>query len=254
MQKNSSNKSLNIVLCLAGNGQRFLDKGYKIPKFLLEDRSNNTSILDLIIENLAMSGIQNFFLVLNTKHQKWEYEIKKSCLKFKNLNINYFFIEGTSGQAETAYKAIQLIIEKKLIDQFNPIGFHNGDTILFNRNFHSIIKKLDQDFDGAIDTFPANSDAYSYIKTTEDGVVKEIKEKSVISLMASTGLYIFKNYKIFMHSYNKTIFLSNEKYISAIYQTMIEHELKVINLHNISQDDTLILGTPSEYERWIKNG
>ena len=34
----------------------------------------------------------------------------------------------------------------------------------------SIIKKLDQDFDGAIDTFPAKSDAYSYIKTTEDGV------------------------------------------------------------------------------------
>jgi len=254
MQKNTSYKCLNIVLCLAGNGQRFLDKGYKIPKFLLEDRYNNSNILDLIIENLAMSGIQNFFLVLNIKHQKWEYKIKKSLLKFQNLNINYFFIEGTSGQAETAYKAIQLMNKKKLINQFDPIGFHNGDTILFNRNFDSIIKKLSQDFDGAIDTFPAMSDAYSYIRTTEDGVVREIKEKSVISLMATTGLYIFKNYKIFMESYDKTIFLSNEKYISAIYQTMIEHELKVINLHNKNQDDTLILGTPAEYEHWIKNG
>ena len=106
MQKNTSYKCLNIVLCLAGNGQRFLDKGYKIPKFLLEDRYNNSNILDLIIENLAMSGIQNFFLVLNIKHQKWEYKIKKSLLKFQNLNINYFFIEGTSGQAETADKAV----------------------------------------------------------------------------------------------------------------------------------------------------
>lgn len=254
MQTNILNQRINIVLCLAGKGQRFVDQGYKTPKFLLRDQCNQVTILSLIIKNLALSGVQKFFLIFNKKHRKWEDQIKHSINEYGNLDINYFFIKDTSGQAETAYQAAQIIQKQKLLSPTDPIGFHNGDTILFNRNLNSIIKKLDQDYHGAIDTFHARSNAYSYVKTSKEGTIEEMQEKKVISSMASTGLYIFKSYKTLLSYYEKTIFLKKERYISEIYQTMIKQKLKIFNLHSSSKIDTLILGTPCEYEKWIKNG
>ena len=253
MKKSKLNQSLKIILCLAGTGQRFLNAGYKIPKFLLAARLKRLTILDVIIENLSLSGVQDFFLILNIKHKKWENEIKKLSLKFKNFHFYYFFIHETSGQAETAYRGVKLIQKKKLINKFDPIAFHNGDTILFNRNFNSILKRLSKDCDGAIDTFPAYSNAYSYIKTFDDGTVKDIQEKNIISKMASTGLYLFKNQEVFESFYKSTVFVNNEKYISEIYQTMIKHKLKILSFHNNKKVNTLILGTPSAYECWLKN-
>jgi len=254
MQANPLNQRINIILCLAGKGQRFVDQGYKTPKFLLCDKFNQRTILSLIIRNLATSGVKKFFLFFNKKHQKWEDQIKHSIGEYSHLNINYFFIKDTSGQAETAYKAAQIIQKQKLLSPSDPIGFHNGDTILFNRDLNSIIKKLNQGYQGAIDTFHARSNAYSYVKISKEGTIKEMQEKKVISSMASTGLYIFKSYETLLSYYKKTVFLKQEKYISEIYQTMIKQKLKIFNLHSSSKNDTLILGTPCEYEKWIKNG
>ena len=60
-----------IVLCLAGLGQRFLDGGYKTPKFLLLNNDKKTTVLELIIKNFILSGIDEFFLILNKRHEKW---------------------------------------------------------------------------------------------------------------------------------------------------------------------------------------
>lgn len=254
MQSDNPNQSLNIILCLAGKGQRFVDQGYTIPKFLLRDISNAESILELIIKNFAASGVKNFFLILNLSHQKWEAEIKESISKFTNLDFSFLFISDTSGQAETAYHGVKHIKKKRLLDLKDPIGFHNGDTILLNRNINLILKGLQDGADGAIDTFPASSQAYSYVKICREDTIIEIKEKQVISNMASSGLYIFQNLEVFLTYYEKTAFLNKEKYISQIYQTMLMSQSIVLNLYNNRKQDTVILGTPDEYERWKENG
>ena len=59
MQTNILNQRINIVLCLAGKGQRFVDQGYKTPKFLLRDQCNQVTILSLIIKNLALIVVGN---------------------------------------------------------------------------------------------------------------------------------------------------------------------------------------------------
>ena len=254
MSINNKAQSLNIVLCLAGKGQRFIDRGYTTPKFLLKDIRNSETILNLIIKNFCKSGVSKFFLVLNKQYKKWEVDIKQSISSLKNLDYCLLYIGDTSGQAETAYLGIELIKKNALIDSNDPIGFHNGDTVLFQRNFKSTLDCLNDEVDGAIDTFPASSNAYSYVKTSKKGFVTEIQEKNVISHMASSGLYIFKNFDTFIKNYEDTVFVSKEKYISAIYQRMLSKKLKIFNLHNNDEQKTLILGTPIEYERWKLNG
>ena len=250
----TSNQSINMVLCLAGKGQRFIDKGYSTPKFLLKKKLKTESILESIIKNFYISGVINFFLVLNIKHKIWETEIKQSISKFKDCNFDIYFIEDTEGQAETAYHGAKYIKSNLPNNHHDPISFHNGDTILFNRDIRSSLEDLKNIADGAIDTFPTFDAAYSYVRISTSGLVSEIKEKKIISNMASSGLYIFKNCDTFINSYKETVFHHEEKYISEVFQTMLAKHSKILNLYSKNKKDTLILGTPEEYERWKKNG
>ena len=95
MQRNKLEKNtVLVVLCLAGLGQRFLDGGYKTPKFLLLNNDKETTILELIITNFVLSGNDEFLLMLNKKHKKW----KKTILNIErklNVNFHLHFVSDT---------------------------------------------------------------------------------------------------------------------------------------------------------------
>ena len=110
---------------------------------------------------------------------------------------------------------------------------------------------------GIIDTFPANSEEYSYVKT-ENYYVNEIVEKNVISNFATSGLYGFGNVSIFQQAYlsvlQKNGFEGSEHFFSTVYKRMITNKQKVTFLHHkqlIDKNDTLVLGTPIEYQKAI---
>jgi dTDP-glucose pyrophosphorylase len=241
-----------VVLCLAGLGQRFLDGGYKTPKFLLLNNDKETTILELIITNFVLSGNDEFLLMLNKKHKKW----KKTILNIErklNVNFHLHFVSDTRGQAETAYIATQILKENFSNDEIsnNPIAFHNGDTILIKRNFNTIKKIIRNNVNGVVDTFNSNSKNFSYVSLDHEGLVKEIIEKKVISNRATSGLYVFSNYDTYRTFYKKIDFSKKELFISDVYTQALNSNLKVFNLHNENPKDTLVLGTPSEYEDWI---
>lgn len=249
---NENYSDVVIVLCLAGLGKRFLDEGYKTPKFLLPYKDNKTSILEVIIKNFILSGISDFFLVFNNRDKKW----KKAILDIgENLKINLHinFIDDTMGQAETAFIATQIIKEGVFSREMakKPIAFHNGDTILKNRNFEKIKTIIKNDVDGIIDSFNSNSNNFSYISIDDENFVKEIVEKKVISKRATSGLYIFSNYNTYRTFYKKIDFSKKELFISDVFTQVLKSNSKIMNLHNKDSKDTIILGTPSEYEEWM---
>ena len=253
MQRNKLEKNtVLVVLCLAGLGQRFLDGGYKTPKFLLLNNDKETTILELIITNFVLSGNDEFLLMLNKRHKKW----KKTILNIErklNVNFHLHFVSDTRGQAETAYIATQILKENFSNDEIsnNPIAFHNGDTILIKRNFNTIKKIIRNNVNGVVDTFNSNSKNFSYVSLDHEGLVKEIIEKKVISNRATSGLYVFSNYDTYRTFYKKIDFSKKELFISDVYTQVLNSNLKVFNLHNENPRDTIVLGTPSEYEDWI---
>ena len=253
MQRNKLEKNtVLVVLCLAGLGQRFLDGGYKTPKFLLLNNDKETTILELIITNFVLSGNDEFLLMLNKRHKKW----KKTILNIErklNVNFHLHFVSDTRGQAETAYIATQILKENFSNDKISnkPIAFHNGDTILIKRNFNTIKKIIRNNVNGVVDTFNSNSKNFSYVSLDHEGLVKEIIEKKVISNRATSGLYVFSNYDTYRTFYKKIDFSKKELFISDVYTQALNSNLKVFNLHNENPRDTIVLGTPSEYEDWI---
>lgn len=248
-----STKDFHLILCLAGKGKRFIEKGILMPKFLLTDSSGKKSILELILENLIISGMSKFLLVLNSNHKSFESQILLMTKKFRGATIRYVFIDDTEGQAETAYLGIKYLQKVYENDMNFPIGFHNGDTILLNRNINLILHYLEiEGVLGIIDTFNSENAAYSYIRTDDNQNIISIKEKKVISNMATTGLYIFKSPSTYLMYYKKLPRNHLEKFISGVYAEIISENgiLKNINNH---KDHTLILGTPEEYAQWINS-
>ncbi len=250
---NKNHDRLIVVLCLAGLGKRFSDKGYITPKFLLANKQRIT-ILELIIKNLLLSGANKFLLMLNNSHRKYENEVRKISEKL-DIKLNIGFISNTQGQAETAYEAIKLLEENDHdILKNSPIAFHNGDTILINRNLDKISKIMEESkYMGVIDTFESNSKNFSYLQVNDRGIVKKIIEKRVISNKATSGFYVFSNKKIYKEFYSKVDFAKKEIFISDVYEKLIMSNLKVYNVHNTNPKETIVLGTPYEYEQWLNN-
>ena len=123
-----------------------------------------------------------------------------------------------------------------------PIIYHNIDTILYARDWKQIQSKL-QDHDAYIDVFKSNAKDYSYVLLNENGNVRAISEKIVVSDLATSGLYGFKNAKVFKKNF-KT---DQTSYISSIYENMLANNLNIAVSNSHHEDDTVVLGTPEEY-------
>ena len=188
-------------------------------------------------------------MILNNRHKNYDSTIKNE-LQNTNIDFYLYYIDDTSGQAETAKIAAQNIISDfpELSDE--PIIFHNGDTLLLNRNIAEFIDSLKK-ADGLIDTFYNNKANYSYVLYSNDKVL-EMAEKQVISDHASTGLYGFRSPRYYLESYANTRF-TGEKYISEIYSSIIKSNAVILDRFFKNQEDTIILGTPQEYQNYMQD-
>ena len=229
---------MNLIITMAGRYSRFINEGYRLPKYLLP--WGNKSILNEIILQLNENrDFENIYLIANKRDETYLPHLKKIT---KSLGIpleNIFLISDTNGQAETASTGI-----KEIINKFGKLDgnivFHNIDTILYNRKMNELPFLLEKN-DGYIDIFESNNHAYSYI-LLEEGVVKSIAEKIVISNNATSGLYAFKDLNVFNNFYEH-----NMVFITDIYKSMVENNKKIVTSKVYSEEDTIVLGTPSEY-------
>lgn len=226
----------SLVLCMAGLNTRFHDVGFDIPKYLLP-WGENTVIYE-ILKNLGK--FEQVILLVN----KRDYYFKSKLIgQIESLGLsedNIKYIGDTNGQAHTSYIGSSL-----LKNQDDVFFVHNSDTILLGREFSEIEKTI---ADGYVDVFVANNPKYSYVRS-KDGLVTEIVEKSPISPFASSGLYGFKNPRLYQKIYENLSFnfVGDEMYIANIFSYMIENNYSITLNELNNKYETLVLGSPQEY-------
>lgn len=229
-----------LVLTMAGRYQRFKDEGFKTPKYLLP--WGDRTILSVILSELWEGGVfSDVLLVANYRDEAYMPHVRAVMRRHGIADANLILTHDTSGQAETAMIGVTAV--KRLIgDRDVGIVFHNIDTILCGRNYQSLQQGLAQ-ADGYIDVFHSNNRNYSYVLVDGDRRVFEIAEKIVVSDLATSGLYGFKNAHVFEQFYHP----GEDLYISAIYKRMITggRVVRVGEAHH--ESDTIVLGTPDEY-------
>ncbi len=228
-----------LIVTMAGRYQRFLSEGYKTPKYLLP-WGDKTILAELLFNLNKDSPFKDIFLVANQRDNAYFPHVRKTMNTHKIQQNNLIITPDTSGQVETAQIGIKAL-EGKYGEIDEPILIHNIDTVLLNRNFTEIKANLKFNA-GYIDIFSANNKGYSYVLVEEDNRVTEIAEKIVVSDLATSGLYGFRNSKVFKKYIDK-----KDIFISSVFRKMIEDDQFIFASKKHKEDTTIVLGTPDEY-------
>ena len=236
----------NLLLPIAGKAQRFIDEGYPMPKPLIH--AGNDQIIDLSLSSINIEDC-NLIFVVRSDHIL-NFNIDK-ILKMKfGEDITIKTVDTiTRGALETCYLAV------KDIDLSLPLIIYTPD-VHFQPVFNPDI--IEEDVDGFLLTFPANSPDHSYVKLDEEGKATLVAEKEVISSHANVGLYHFKTGDLFIKYAKEMIenmmMVKNEFYIAPTYNLLIRDELLI---KTESTEKMYVLGTPENLkfyeERIIKS-
>ena len=208
----------NILILCNGQGKRFSDENYLLPKPLVN--LFGKPLISHIISEIEKINNIRLYVIFNDRLSKFEFQEKVSFLH-PSLNIKFLSIGDTSGPSETIFKSLDLLS----ID--GPFITIDCD-IIFS---HLTLEKMIKNSRNEVAYFLDNGDIpqFSYIKHN-DGKVSEIVEKNKISNFASCGIYSFSDSKSFNTAFNKTKNHQREVCPSDIYMTLLnemnEDELK----------------------------
>lgn len=226
----------NLLLPIAGNGQRFIDAGYSVPKPLIE--INGKTILDRSLESVKTDNC-NLIFIIREDHCK-EHNLNL-VLRSKYKDCKMIIIPGlTDGALSTC------LLAKEHIDNNEPLIIFTPDCY-FEPQIDP--NKIDEEFDGMVCVFESNSPAHSYVLLDKE-YVSEIAEKKVISNLAIGGLYYWKKgssfvkYGIEMIERNERV--NGEFYIAPVFNKLIQKGGHIGIDRNIRHD---IMGTPEDLEK-----
>lgn len=234
---------MNIVIPMAGRGERFLKDGYTKPKPLI--RFNQKTMIEYAIESLDLTG-DYIFIVYNYSDESLNTELRNILTKYSNKIITIDYI--TEGPASSA------LLAKDFINNEEPLIITNCDQIMEweSNDFINFIKK--SNFDGLVVTYDSDTPKNSYIKLNEFGLGDRLAEKEVISNFSLNGIHYWKKGKYFVESTNKMIEkdirCNGEFYISLSYNEMIEDNLSV-GVYHIDPNSHHAVGTPEDLEAYI---
>ena len=233
-------KKYNLLLPVAGKAQRFLDKGYTMPKPLI--MAKDKQIIDWSLSSINTEECNIIFAVrLDHIHNYAIDDILKN--KF-GADVKIVVIDRiTRGSVETC------LLAEEHINNDLPLIIYTPD-VYFQPIWDPA--SVPDDLDGYLLTFKANSPAHSYVQVDDEGHATRTAEKEVISQNAAVGVYYYKSGKMFVEYAKRLIEedirVKDEFYICPMFNFLIEEGLKV----GINQTEKMhVLGTPAELEFFI---
>lgn len=232
----------NLLVPIAGKGQRFLNDGYTMPKPLI--MVDNKHIIDWSFLSLNSSEYNITFVVRKDHVNDFGIdEILKD--KFgKDINVVVTDVV-TRGTVESC------LLAKDIINNDSPLVIYTLD-VHFQPVFS--INDVDSNDDGMILTFKANSPSYSYVQVDKDNKAIKTAEKQVISENAAVGIYYFKSGLKFVQAaeemIDRNLTTNEEFYVCPLYNLMINNGDKISIKH---VDKMYLMGTPEELNFFNKS-
>lgn len=235
LQNTSKVKKYNLLVPLAGRGQRFVDEGYVVPKYMIT--AHDKHLIDWALSSIDTSEC-NLIFCLRQDHIN-NFGVDEIFRKKFGDDIKIVVIDKiTDGSVSTC------LLAKEHINNELPLFIYTVDV-----HFKPTFKPFYPNNDGFVLTFKSNNPAYSYVKTDKDGYAILTAEKEVVSSNACVGVYGFKTGRLFVQYAEimiaRNLRTRNEFYITPLYNLMISDKLTV-TIRDV--DNMYIMGTPEEYK------
>ena len=238
-----TDKKLNVLIPMAGEGSRFATAGYTFPKPLIDVKGK--PMIQVVVENLNMDA--NFIFVVRKEHRE-KYNLD-SLLKLIAPGCRIVETDGlTEGAACTA------LLAKDFIDSDAPLFFANSDQFVEWDSNEFMYKMNETNADGGIVSFTATHPKWSFAKTDENGLVTEVAEKNPISDIATVGYYFWKHGSDFVkyaeQMIEKDVRVNGEFYVCPVFNEAIGDKKEI---RTFNTDGMWGLGTPEDLKYYLEN-
>lgn len=235
---------MNIVITMAGLGNRFRKAGYHIPKYMLSAHGKTLFEWSMISLTGFFSPSNQYYFIVRKEDQAKSF-IRGECQKIGIINPKIIEIDYvTAGQAQTVIEA------KAYWNTMDSLLIYNIDTYIEpnEMNFSQLMG------DGFLPCFKGRGDHWSFVKLNEQGEAIEIREKKRISENCTVGAYYFRTTVLFSELY-KELYIDNqyseagEQYVAPMYNLLLKKGGKIY-ISDIPSNKVHVLGTPEEYEEF----
>lgn len=227
---------MKVILPMAGNGQRFFDAGYDLPKPLIDIKGK--PMFARVIENLWVNNAE-LTCIVRQDHVN-DYEIDKRILEhYPDANI--IIIPGTTEGAACTVRLATNVLGGE------PMIVANCDQLM-RWDPKEFYEKIDTNLypGGLIPVFTPNHNEpkHSYCEVDKYGNLLQLKEKEIISDIATVGVYYFGDESKWIKAHEKQMDANdrtnNEFYLAPTYNYLEEN----VGIHRI--DEMIGMGTPEE--------
>tara|TARA_R110000822_G_scaffold13216_1_gene47073 strand:- start:2608 stop:3333 length:726 start_codon:yes stop_codon:yes gene_type:complete len=240
---------MNILIPIAGLGERFSKCGYEKIKPLID--VSGKSMISASVESMGFVGDYIFVMCPNDNLHA---ELSRLPLYFPDI-VKSVTIHVTNEPTEGP--ACSALLASKYIETSEPLIIANCDQIMRwdKKSFENFC--LHSGYDGVIVTYYANSTKNSYAKVDCKGLVTKVREKVVISEISLNGIHYWSSGKDFVNSARAMIHDNDraengEFYIGPTYNYLIQDNKK-IGIFHIPNCQHNAVGTPEDLVRFLEN-
>lgn len=237
-----------IVFPMAGLSRRFSEAGYDRPKYMLD--LNGCSVFSHAVQSFREYFDEEDFLFI-ARREPGAAEFLSAELAWLGVRrASVVWLEApTAGQADT----VRLGLRQAAVPRDAPLTIFNIDT--FRPRFLYPDKPWMSAADGYLEVMYGADPGFSYVSPrngafAEDRVEKTA-EKTVISDLASTGLYWFRRAGDLLDAVDRAEAeggtRSGELYVAPLYNLLIGQGGD-IRFHRVAADEVVFCGTPAQYE------
>lgn len=236
---------LNIVLPMAGRGQRFVDAGYDLPKPLIP--VHGVPMVKLVIANLMPDCPHRFHFLIQRAHQE-SYGLAALLAEWVPGCTVTMIDEVTEGAACT------VLLARSRIDNDDALMIANCDQYI-DADINKYLGALGE-ADGLIMTMTADHPKWSFVRRDAAGRVVQVVEKQVVSDEATVGIYNFRHGRDFVRAADAMIAadkrVNGEFYVAPAYDMLINEGAR-IECFGIGTDGAGMhgIGTPQDLDLFV---
>ncbi len=240
---------MNIIIPLAGLGERFQKEGYTLPKPLIPVLGK--PILFYVLDNITLTSEDKVFILYNNILKTHNFY---DIVTQKYPHINLIEMPNTRGAAETIYLGLEYILN-------NECSYNKQCVLMDCDTFYTedvLMKVRNSSCGNAVFyTKTTNSNPiFSYIKLDNSYKIQKIREKEKISNCANTGIYCFDDIKQ-LHKYcnfviNNDIQFKGEFYTSCVISEMLNASIDFYGIE-LQESHVFSLGTPLQVKEYESN-
>lgn len=207
---------LNIVVPMAGRGERFKKAGFDLPKPLLPVFGR--PMIEVVVENLRPSRDHRFIFVCQKEHLR-DHDLERILTKSGEKSVIIPIEAVTEGAACT------VLLAENCINNDTPLMIANCDQFI-STPIECCLDAMERgNYDGFIVTMSASDPKWSFVRVNAGETVTEVVEKQVVSNEATVGIYTYRRGRDFVAAAKAMIAADDrtngEFYVAPAYNYII---------------------------------